>query len=96
MMDIVRALPDAYALVGRKIKGLSRLDVERSVPGVEVADGVGAVLRRGVGIGKDLLAEGGFAALAGFRLGEAEEELLNSGECSAVGAGHSGCGLSMK
>src|ERR1039458_9790072 len=65
-----------------KIEVVARLHVEGGVPGIEVADGVGAVLAGGVGVGEDLLADGGCPGLAGLALGVAEEELLVAGEAA--------------
>ena len=46
------ASPDANAVRRREVERLARLHVERRVPGVEVAHGVGAVLGRRVAVGQ--------------------------------------------
>jgi hypothetical protein len=49
-------LPDADAVFGCEVEFVGGLDVEGGVPAVFVADGEGAVLAGGVGVGEDLLA----------------------------------------
>ena len=70
------ASPYLYAVWGSEVERLTRLHVEGGVPGVKVADGIGAELPGRVRVGKNLLAEGALALLAGVVLGEGEEELL--------------------
>ena len=69
-------LPDADAVFGGEVELVGGLDVECGVPTVFVADGEGAVLAGGVGIGEDLLAKCGVASDASPVLTEGDEELL--------------------
>jgi len=39
-------LPDAHALAGSQVQGLSRLNIECRVPRVKVANGIGAIFGR--------------------------------------------------
>ena len=81
------ALPDADAVFGGEVELVGGLDVEGGVPAVVVADGEGAVLGGGVGIGEDLLAQGGVADDAAPVLTKGDEELLVAGEVVDSGAG---------
>src|SRR5262245_10172558 len=69
--------PDVHALIWRQIQSVAWLDVEGCVPGVDIPhDSVGAVFRRTVGIGDELLTQGGLAGLGLPRLRVGEEEAL--------------------
>ena len=81
------ALPDADAVFGGEVEFVGGLDVEGGVPAVFVADGEGAVLGGGVGVGEDLLAEGGVADDGAPVLTEGDEELLVAGEVADFGGG---------
>src|SRR5947209_1415922 len=72
--------PDLHPLVGREIELLPRLDVERRVPGVDVAHGNCAELIRRVRVGQHLLAERFGARLGGPALRESKEEALVAGQ----------------
>ena len=70
-----------HALICRQIQSVARLDVEGRVPGVDIPhDSVGAVFRRTVGIGDELLTQGAFAGLGLPRLRVREEEALISAQ----------------
>src|SRR3982751_5844681 len=74
-------LPDVDPLLRRQIELVAGLDVERLVPGVDVADdAVGPVFARAVWIGQDLLPLGVFAILFLPRLGVSDEEPLIAGQ----------------
>ena len=73
-------LPDADAVVWGEVELVGGFDVEAGVPAVLIANGEGAVLGGGVGIGQDALAEGGVADDASPVLSEGDEELLVAGE----------------
>ena len=69
--------PDVHALIWRQIQSVARLDVEGRVPGVDIPhDSVGAVFRRTVGIGDQLLTQGALAGLGLPPLRVPEEEAL--------------------
>ena len=70
---------------GGEVELVGGLDVEGGVPAVFVADGEGAVLAGGVGIGEDLLAESGVAGDGAPVLTEGDEELLVAGEAADLG-----------
>lgn len=56
-LELAPPLPDPHPLLRRQIQRLSRLDVERLVPGVGVAHGVRTELRRRVRIREHLAAQ---------------------------------------
>src|SRR5579875_217502 len=63
--------PDMHALVGREVELVARLDVERRIPGVDVADdAVDAILGRAVRIDQQRLALGALALLGAPHLRE--------------------------
>ena len=66
--------PDAYAVRAREMETLARLDVERAVPRIEVAHGVGAVFIERMAIGEQDLARELLAIRAPPVLSVAEEE----------------------
>ncbi len=76
----LRLLPDADAVFGGEIEFVGGLYVEGGVPRVLVADGEGSVLAGRVGVGEDLLAEGGVADDIAPVLAEGDVELLVAGE----------------
>src|SRR6266568_3644177 len=84
---IVRCLPDADAISRCEVELGGRFDVERRVPGVDVAHGGGAVFGGGVPVGRHLCAKGGFASLRSPVLGVGYEELLVTVEASLRGRG---------
>src|SRR5687768_12023162 len=74
-------LPDADALLGGQVHRIAGLDVERLVPGVDVADdAVDAELGRAVRVGEQPLAKRAFADVAPPGLGESQEEALVAGQ----------------
>src|SRR5687768_12528681 len=74
-------LPDADALLGGQVHRIAGLDVERLVPGVDVAhDAVDAELGRAVRVGEQALAQRPFADVAPPGLGESQEEALVAGQ----------------
>src|SRR6476469_9493562 len=68
-----------HALLRRQIELVARLDVERGIPGVEVAHGQRAILARRMAVGRDLLAERFLAGLLCPTLLEGDEEALVAG-----------------
>ena len=72
----MRALPDADSVFGAEVELVGGLNVECLVPAIFVADSERSVLAGGVGIGEDLLAEGGVASDGAPVLSEGDEELL--------------------
>src|SRR5438309_8749396 len=75
-----RLPPDLYPLVGSDVEFLPWLDVERGVPGVEVAHGKRPELVGRVAVGQHDLAQDLGPHLACPRLRVSEEEALVAGE----------------
>src|SRR3954447_4786009 len=73
-------LPDADTIGRREVELVAGPDVERRVPGIEVPDGQGTILRGRVAVGQDSVPQSGFPCLPAPRLGVADEELLVAGE----------------
>src|SRR6185312_12542761 len=80
-------LPNLDAIGRGEIKLVGGLNVEGGVPGVEIADRVGAVFAGRVRVGEDLLAKGGFASLLRAVLGVGEEKLLVASKAVDHGRG---------
>src|ERR1044071_2929219 len=68
--------PNPHPFLRRQIQLLSRLHIERAIPRVEVARGVGSVFGRRVAVGDDPAAQRLGAHLASPHLCEGNEEAL--------------------
>src|SRR5215213_9747733 len=76
-------LPDADPLLGRQVHLVARLDVERLVPGVDVADdSVDPIFGRAVRVGQEPLAKGALADLRAPALAVGDEEALVAGQAA--------------
>src|SRR5208283_450637 len=73
-------LPDDYAVWQGEVKLVSRLNRERGVPGIEIAHRICPILRRGVRIRQNLLAERSLTRFGCPVLAKSNEELLIPGE----------------
>src|SRR3546814_344069 len=71
--------PDANAFFGRQVERIAFLDVERLVPGVEIAHRQRPVHARRVAVGRELLAQRRVARLGRPGLGIGDEEALVAG-----------------
>src|SRR5579871_23589 len=76
--------PHPHPLRGREIELLPGPDAKGTVPGIEVANGVGAILIGGVSVGHDPLAQCRLADLLTPALREAEEEQLLAAETAGA------------
>src|SRR5215217_6326901 len=75
------SLPDADAVGGLHVHGVTLLHAPGVVPGVDVLDrAVGPEVGRRVRVGDDLLLDGVITVLGAPDLGEAEEEALVAGQ----------------
>src|SRR5215467_5188159 len=89
------SLPDVDAGGGLDVEALPRLDVERVVPRVEVANGVHPVHLRSV-VRRELRAHAGFVHLRAPGLREGDEEFpVGAAHVFAV-AGHGAEGLAVR
>ena len=76
-----KSSPDADALFRWQIKCVTRLDVERPVPGVHVPDdAIDPIFGWAVRVSQDAFSQRPFAELAAPHLGEGQEETLITGE----------------
>src|SRR4051812_20582596 len=75
--------PSPHPLLRSEIQLVARLHIERRIPLVDVASGVGAVLAGGVAVGQERVAQCLGTLFGAPALGEGNEETLVAGE--AVG-----------
>src|SRR4051812_19476712 len=76
--------PDMDSMGGVEIKLLAGLHGEGVVPGVQIADGVGAILVGSVPVGRDLAAHSGVSDLLPPALREADEKALIAAQAVLV------------
>ena len=74
--------PNPGPVLGFQVKFVTRHNVEGLIPGIDVTNGIAAILARRMDVGRELAAQGGFILKLAPALREGDEEALLAGKAA--------------